>query len=95
MIYVTLPPNFKSLKGIDGYFYNSEDDHLYSIKTYGVLRKMKRYKANHYNPAVRMGKIPYGIPYYNISIDGISRNLYDAQIKRLIQEHITQIRIGD
>lgn len=70
---ITLPPPFVAIQH-PGYFWNTEDKRLYTIKVAGILRPLTRVKgcyANDMNPG------------YNISVDGIRRYLHEADLLRL------------
>lgn len=63
---------YAALKGLPGYFWNLDEEALYSIKIQGVLKKLKEQTANlyiHRNFGYR-----YGEKYYTLSKNGRSTN---------------------
>lgn len=74
---VTLPPNFTATK-FPGYFWNVEDQQLYSIKIHGVLRPLKIIQPNNFNMLPR--------PAYRVSVKGRRRLLFLDDLKKLTLE---------
>lgn len=72
---ITFPDGFVATK-FPGYFWNTADEKLYTMKVTGVLRPMRiSYPA------------PYevdGQPSYRVSVNGVRMRLTTAQIKRTL-----------
>jgi hypothetical protein len=62
---ITFPPEFTALK-YPGYFWNTKDQQLYSIKVSGILRPLKFQRANQYN---------HGVAGYQISVNGRKKHI--------------------
>lgn len=76
---VQLPENFVGVKRYPGYFYNTEDKQLYSLKS-GILKPLKLQK-----PYYRMN-IGY---HYNISINGWRKNIPVSFLETMGEKDIT------
>lgn len=85
---IRFPKNFVAIKGYPGYFWNVEEDHLYSIKISGILTPLKEQNVGSYLIA-RFGGFTPNERYYNISQDGRSRILTVAKINRIIEKDHT------
>lgn len=70
---VVLPKGFVSTK-YPGYFWNTEEERLYSVKVYGALKPMVMQKPNMWN---------YGQALYQVSVGGKKRYLYLNDLKKL------------
>jgi hypothetical protein len=70
---VTLPPEFTATR-YPGYFWNTKDNRLYSIKVAGVLRPLVRQRANRYND---------GFAGYNVSVKGEKRYMREEILMKL------------
>lgn len=74
---VKFPKHFVQLDPFPGYYWHTEEKHLYSIKVTGVLRKL----------AFHRGFTGYGLnipPGYKISHRGHTRHLDIATIERMV-----------
>ncbi len=69
---ITFPPEFTSLL-YPGYFWNTKDQQLYSIKVTGVLRPLKYQKGNRYN---------HYVPGYSISVNGEKKHIPINMLKK-------------
>ena len=70
---VILPPGFTAIR-YPGYFWDTKNKELYSIKQGGVLHKMKRIKPNYWN---------HEFNGYQISHEGIRRNIPMYYLEKL------------
>ena len=70
---VTLPKGFVSTK-YPGYFWNIEEEKLYSVKVHGVLKPMKMQGPSMWN---------HGLANYKVSVRGKHRYLYVDDLKKL------------
>jgi hypothetical protein len=70
---VTLPPEFVAIQ-YPGYFWNVNDEQLYSLKTAGVLRPLKKTSGSIYTD---------GFAGYNISVLGRRAFLRTVDLKML------------
>lgn len=71
---ITFPDGFVATR-FPGYFWNTTDEKLYTMKVTGVLRPM------------RISTPPPGQPdhaSYRVSVNGVRRRLTTAQIKRVL-----------
>ncbi len=69
---ITFPPEFTAIK-YPGYFWNTSDEKLYSIKVTGILRPLKFQSANRYNQ---------GVAGYQVSAKGRKRHIpYETLLK--------------
>ena len=79
---VKFPKNFVQLDRYPGYYWHTEEKHLYSIKVTGVLRKLTKSKGF-------IGHTRYGfvnrLPGYRISKNGDKRTLSDAAIELIVK----------
>lgn len=71
---VRLPEGFVSTK-YPGYFWNIQEQHLYSIKIGGILKPLKLYKANHFNKWTSDG--------YNVTVNGRRKALLECYLLEL------------
>lgn len=76
---VTLPPDFIATK-YPGYFWHYKKRHLYSLKCSGILRPLKRIRANHFNKLLKRGSA-YG---YHVSVNGQRCWLTEKYLNTLI-----------
>lgn len=67
---ITFPPEFTAIK-YPGYFWNTLDKRLYSIKIGGVLRPLYLCKPNKFN---------YGEAGYKISVDGKKKYIWEKTL---------------
>lgn len=74
MIYVTLPHNFIAIR-YPGYFWNTDDQSLYSLKREGILRKLRIRYPNKFN---RMA-----VPYYQLSVGGRKKLVTQDYLNKL------------
>lgn len=82
---VTLPPEYTATKYF-GYFWNTKEQRLYSIKIGGVLRPLKFVNPNKWN------ELPS--PAYRVSVKGRDRYLLISELKKLtIQDSIIPVEI--
>lgn len=70
---ITFPPPFVALQ-YPGYFWNVEDQLLYTLKTTGILRPLKKHPANSYN-AGHVG--------YDISVGGRKKYIWQEDLLQL------------
>jgi hypothetical protein len=70
---VTLPKEFVATR-LPGYFWNTKDQRLYSVKVTGALRPLKKQAANRWN---------HGKVGYQISHMGHKRFMSDDYLKKL------------
>ena len=70
---ITFPPEFVATK-YPGYFWNINDEKLYSIKVTGMLRPLKFNKPNRWNQ---------GFTGYKVSVNGRHRYLHLEYLKTL------------
>jgi hypothetical protein len=70
---ITFPKEFVATK-YPGYYWNIEDEKLYSIKVTGMLRPLAFQKPNFFN---------HGFAGYKVSVNGQKRYLYLDYLKRL------------
>ena len=73
---ITFPPYFTAIK-FPGYFWNTVDKQLYTIKVTGILRPLKRNRPNKYNKF---------IDSYRISVGGCSLDIPVTYLKSLKHE---------
>ncbi len=79
---VKFPKKFVQLDRFPGYYWNTEEKHLYSIKVTGVLRKLTFHKGfNGYARGTYL-EIP---PGYQISMHGAKRYLAVSSIERMVE----------
>lgn len=84
---VVLPKQYVETR-YSGYFWNTEDHHLYSIKCSGELRPMKFNKGGYFNHI-------HFQPGYTVSVNGVSKRvsleyletLKPTSMKQVIKEH--------
>lgn len=85
---IRFPPEFKALAGFPGYFWNSQDQQLYTMKIAGVLRPLKLQKT-----IWSYGKLVSVQPNYQISRNGRRFTLTMRDIQRLIENpHTIPVR---
>lgn len=73
---ITLPPEYKAIRKFPGYFWNTNEQKLYSIKNGGILKPLK--PANHlsgYGPCD---------PHYQVSINGNRRYIFLHKLDKLL-----------
>ena len=70
---ISLPKGFVSTK-YPGYFWNTEDEQLYSVKVHGALKPMTMQKPSIWN---------HGMANYKVSFRGQRRYLWLADLKKL------------
>ena len=70
---ITLPPEFTATK-YPGYFWNTVNKKLYSIKIGGVLRPLCRCSPNQFN---------YGEPGYKVSVNGEKKYIWEKTLMKL------------
>ena len=72
---ITFPDGFVATR-FPGYFWNTTDEKLYTMKVTGVLRPMR----------ISYPPPPYehGHESYRVSVNGVRRRLTTAQIKRTL-----------
>lgn len=81
---IIFPVEFKALKGFHGYFWNTTEERLYSIKIGGVLRKLSLRQPN------RWTRIPF--PFYELYRNGNRRYVSVHEIKaRLLQDYTVEV----
>ena len=76
---VVLPSEFVATR-YSGYFWNTKDETLYSIKVSGELKKLKFYPERKF---FYQGRLCKSAPGYRISIDGQRQTLQLAYLKSL------------
>ena len=82
---VTLPPEYTATKYF-GYFWNTKEQRLYSIKVGGILRPMVLTKPNFWNKLDQ--------PVYRVSVNGQKRCLDVGYLKKLVaQDSIIPVEI--
>lgn len=82
---VTLPPEYTATKYF-GYFWNTKEQRLYSIKIGGVLRPLKATNPNRWN------ELPG--PAYRVSDKGWKRYLLVSDLKKLTtQDSVIPVEI--
>lgn len=77
---VTLPPEYTATKYF-GYFWNTKEQRLYSIKMGGILRPMVLTKPNFWNKLDQ--------PVYRVSVNGQKRWLDVGYLKKLTTQNST------
>ena len=91
---VTFKPEFLATR-YPGYFFNTEDELLYSMKVDGVLKPLKQHKPNRFNHMYRFQiKLKDGSKVtpeggYFVSVKGQSRFLSIEELKDLTQHDAT------
>lgn len=70
---ITLPKEFVSTK-YPGYFWNIQEEKLYSVKVHGALKPMVMQKPNFWN---------HGQANYQVSVGGKKRYLFLSDLKKL------------
>lgn len=78
---VKFPKKFVQLDRFPGYYWNTEEKHLYSIKVTGVLRKLTFHKGFIGYARGTYLEVP---PGYQISKDGHKRHLSVTVIENLV-----------
>jgi len=74
---VTLPKDFVATRH-PGYFWNLKEQHLYTMKVTGVLRRMKMQNPNQWNHMQSC---------YHISVNGQHRSLYQNSLVKLVAKN--------
>lgn len=96
---VTLPAPFVATK-YPGYFFNTEDEKLYSIKIDGVLKQLKYHYANRWNhigtwpTKLKDGSSVYSKGGYVVSVKGCNRVLTIEYLKD-IEPHDSTIPVKE
>lgn len=91
---VTLKPEFVATR-YPGYFFNTTDDQLYSLKIDGVLKPLRYRKPNHFNHiGLYLVKLASGSRVrcnggYNVSVKGIKRFYPIEQLRELKDTNVT------
>lgn len=70
---ITFPKQFVATK-YPGYYWNTEEEKLYSIKVTGMLRPLKFNTPSRWN---------HGLANYKVSVNGRHRYLYLDYLKKL------------
>lgn len=70
---ITFPPEFTAIR-YPGYFWNTTEQRLYSIKIAGILRPLALSKANKFNR---------GVAGYKISVNGRKRYVAEITLRRI------------
>ena len=81
---VTLEPQFIETK-FPGYFFNSEDGKLYSLKVDGILKPLRFYTPNRFNHMWRYGSEGG----YYVSVNGHRRFYPIEKLNELTQHNAT------
>ena len=76
---ITLPPDFVSTK-YPGYFWNTKDERLYSVKVTGMLKPL------HFNKPTQWNHFQAG---YQVSVGGMKRYLFLDYLKKLTPKNET------
>jgi hypothetical protein len=76
---VTLEPQFVATK-YPGYFFNTQDHKLYSMKVDGVLKPLKFHRPNHFNHLWRYNDTNGG---YQVSVKGRKRWLLIEELEAI------------
>jgi len=96
---ITLPKEFVATK-FPGYFFNRNDQKLYSLKISGVLKPLKYYTPNRWN---HIGRFPsklkdgtkvYSNGGYRVSVEGRLKFYAIEQLKE-IEEHDATIPVKE
>jgi len=96
---ITLPKEFVATK-FPGYFFNREDDKLYSLKIDGVLKPLKFYQPNQWNHLWRYSfKLESGESVttkggFYVSFHGM-RKFYPIERLKEIKEHNATIPVKE
>lgn len=91
---VTLEPQFIATK-YPGYFFNSDDEQLYSLKVDGVLKPLKFHKPNHFNHLfnfpvkLRDGSRVWTTGGYYVSVKGNKKFYPIEALKDLVPTNVT------
>lgn len=72
---ITFPDGFVAI-AFPGYFWNTKDEKLYTMKVTGTLRPMQRCDPVPHDE--------HGQASYRVSVNGVRRRLTTAQIKRML-----------
>ena len=78
---VTLPEHFVGLRFYPGYFYNTEDQQLYSLKS-GILKSLK-IKNPYKNRTIDIGY------HYTVSVCGWRKHISQDYLKNLKESQVT------
>jgi len=81
---VRLPEQYIATKH-RGYFFNTENETLYSIKIDGILKPMKLLQPNHFNYMKE--------PFFRISVKGIRKCYPLTSLKELAEKEKANPRI--
>jgi hypothetical protein len=82
---ITLPKPFATVPSCPGYFWNTENHKLYSIKMAGELRELKMNKVNSwtFKRMYRSKAARFGDEYYTLSVQGKPRCRLVKKLKKL------------
>lgn len=78
---IAFPENFVALQGLPGYFWDKQNQELYSLKVGGILRKLRLYTYTYYYGVKRTAQ-----PHYQLSQNNRRVVLYLHDIPRLIED---------
>lgn len=81
---ITFPEHFKAIKGFPGYYWNIEEEHIYSIKIGGILRRIKKYQPSYYS--MNKGLV---VPYFQLSKNGKTHYLAIDRIENKLIDPFT------
>ena len=84
---VKFPKHFVQLTKLPGYYWNTEEKHLYSIKMTGVLHKLTKSKG--FCGFVRGSKIN-SPPGWRISKEGWRRTVTTEDIEKMVEKESKQ-----
>ena len=83
---ITFPDGFVATR-FPGYFWNTKDEKLYTMKVTGVLRAMHRCDPVPYDESSQAS--------YRVSVNGVRRRLTTAQIKRVLVRATNTIPVAN
>lgn len=82
---ITFPDGFVATR-FPGYYWNTTDEKLYTMKVTGILRPMRRCDPVPHDE--------HGQTSYRVSVNGVRRRLTIAQIKRiLVRDGTVQVAV--
>jgi hypothetical protein len=87
---VNLPPQYVATK-FPGYFFNTENKKLYSLKVSGILTPLKHIIPNRFNCWYHFTKTGG----YRVSVDGSNRVLTDEYLASLTPNENSEIPTKD
>ena len=84
---VTLPKQFVATRH-PGYFFNKDDEHLYSLKMDGVLKPLKFHKPDYFN---KLNHHPRRLTEggWRVSVKGQRRWLLLEELKAIVPSNTT------